>query len=142
MMLVDANVLIYAVDADAPNHDVARRWLETALSGDASVGLAWVVLLAFVRITTRRGVLRNPMAADRALAYVGEWLARPNVTTVVPGEHHWPIFRRMLAITGAAGNLVSDAHLAALALEHGATIWSTDHDFARFPGVEHRNPLH
>lgn len=141
MILVDANLLIYAVDADSAHHAAARRWLERTLSGSEPVGLAWIVTLAFVRITTRPGILRDPQSPEAALAFVDSWLRQPFVRPLAPGEHHWRIFRSLLAGVGTAGNLTSDAHLAALAIEHGGTIYSTDHDFKRFPGIEHVNPL-
>lgn len=141
MILVDANLLIYAVDSDSPNHARARRWLEKLLSGTTAVGLSWIVILAFVRITTRAGVLKKPLPPERALAFVDGWLAQPYVTAVAPGEHHWPVLRNLLTATGTAGNLVADAHLAAMAIEQGAAIYSTDHDFKRFPGIEHVDPL-
>ena len=141
MILVDANLLIYAVDADSPHHAKARPWLEEMLSGTTRVGLAWVVLLAFLRITTHPAVMRRPLVVERALGYVDEWLGQPFVESVSPGEKHWPLLRTLLAATGAAGNLTSDAHLAALALENGAEICSTDRDFGRFPGVRQINPL-
>lgn len=141
MILVDANLLIYAVDADSPHHRKARAWLEETLSGTARVGLAWVVLLAFLRLTTHPSVMRRPLAVERALRYVDEWLGQPFVELVGPGEKHWALLRTLLAATGSAGNLTSDAHLAALSLENGAEICSTDRDFGRFPGVRHLNPL-
>jgi uncharacterized protein len=141
VILVDANLLIYAIDSDSPQHERARPWLERALSDAAPVGLPWIVLLAFVRITTRAGIMRRPLALAEALAYVDSWLQQPCVEIVAPGEHHWPILRRLLEATGTAGNLTSDAHIAALALERGAAVCSTDHDFARFPGIRHVNPL-
>lgn len=141
MILVDANVLIYAIDSDSAHHGPARRWLEKALSGTTPVGLAWIVILAFLRLTTRSGILRNPMRPERAMAYVDEWLAQPYVRAVSPGEGHWTILRQLLRASGTAGNLTSDAHLAALALELGAVICSTDSDFERFPGVERTSPL-
>jgi toxin-antitoxin system PIN domain toxin len=141
VILVDANLLIYAIDTDSPHHPRARRWFEERLSGRDRVGLAWVVILAFIRITTRPGILKRPLTPDRALGYVHEWLEQPYVTAVGPGEQHWQVLRSLLRTTGTAGNLVSDAHLAAVAIEQGATIHSTDHDFRRFPGVEHVNPL-
>ena len=141
MILVDANLLIYATDADSPHHASARAWVEDILSGVTPVGLAWAVVLAFVRISTRPGILRRPYTPERALGFIDEWLAQPHVSVLDPGEHHWPILRNLLKATGTAGNLVPDAHLAALAIEHGCTIYSTDHDFKRFPGVEHINPL-
>jgi toxin-antitoxin system PIN domain toxin len=141
VILVDANLLIYAIDSDSPQHERARPWLERVLSDAAPVGLPWIVLLAFVRITTRAGIMRRPLALAEALAYVDSWLQQPCVEIVAPGEHHWPILRRLLEATGTAGNLTSDAHIAALALERGAAVCSTDHDFARFPGIRHVNPL-
>jgi hypothetical protein len=141
VILVDANLLIYAVDADSPRHREARAWLEETLSGSRRVGLAWVVILAFLRITTRAGILHRPLPPDRALAYVDSWLEQPFVRAIGPGAHHWAVLRTLLATTGTAGNLTSDAHLAALALEHGAAVYSTDRDFARFAGVEHVDPL-
>lgn len=141
MILVDANLLIYAVDADAPRHAQARLWLEDLLSGTTAVGLAWVVILAFIRITTRPGILMKPLSPERAMRFVNGWLDQPYVTAVGPGEHHWQVLRNLLTTTGTAGNLVSDAHLAAIAIERGAAIYSTDHDFKRFPGIEHVDPL-
>lgn len=141
MILVDANLLIYAVDADSPRHPQARRWLEDTLSGTTTVGFAWVVILAFVRITTRPGILRRPLPVERALAFVDDWLGQPYVTAVAPGEHHWPVLRNLLRATGTGGALVADAHLAAMGIELGAAIYSTDHDFKRFPGIEHIDPL-
>ena len=141
MILVDANLLIYAIDADSPHHAKARPWLEDLLSGATVVGLSWIVILAFIRITTRAGILKTPLSPERAMEFVDAWLNQPYVTAVGPGDHHWPVLRNLLQMTGAAGNLVADAHLAAMAIEHGAAIYSTDHDFRRFPGVEHVNPL-
>lgn len=141
MILVDANVLIYAIDADSPHHRASRRWLEDALSGTRPVGLAWVVILAFLRLTTRPGVLQRPLPVDRSMAFVDEWLAQPCVRCVSPGGGHWPVFRKLLEDVGTAGNLTSDAHVAALAIELGGAICSTDGDFERFPGVQRINPL-
>jgi toxin-antitoxin system PIN domain toxin len=141
MILLDANLLIYAIDSDSPQHVGARPWLERTLSDTAPVGLAWIVLLAFIRITTREGIMRRPLPLADALAYVASWLRQPCVEFVAPGEQHWPILCRLLEATGTAGNLTSDAHIAALALERGAAVYSTDHDFARFPGIRHVNPL-
>lgn len=141
MILIDANLLIYAVHSSSPHHEAARHWLEETLSGTAHVGLPWIVALAFLRITTRGAIVERPLTPDRALAYVDSWLALPLVDLVAPGAHHWPILRNLLRTTGMAGNLTSDAHVAALALEHGATVYSADHDFRRFPGVDHIDPL-
>jgi toxin-antitoxin system PIN domain toxin len=141
VILLDANVLIYAIDADSPHHRPARRWLEAALSGTTPVGLAWVVILAFLRLTTRPGILRRPLSLARSVSFVDEWLAQPCVRAVGPGEGHWAMLRKLVRDAGTAGNLTSDAHLAALAIELGASICSTDMDFERFPGVERVSPL-
>lgn len=141
MILVDANILIYAIDGDSAHHTRARRWLEETLSGDTWVGLPWIVILAFLRLTTRAGIVRNPLSPDQALAFVESWLRQPYVTAVGPGERHWPILSNLLRASGTAGNLTADAHVAALALEHGATVVSADSDFGRFSGVVHVNPL-
>jgi toxin-antitoxin system PIN domain toxin len=141
VILVDANVLIYAIDADSPHHGAARRWLEAALSGTAPVGFAWIVVLAFLRLTTRPGILRRPLPLERSLAFVDEWLSQPCARPISPGDGHWPILRKLVRDAGTAGNLTSDAHLAALAIESGAAICSTDSDFERFPGIERVSPL-
>jgi hypothetical protein len=141
VILVDANLLIYAVDADSPHHAPARRWLERTLSTATAVGLPWIVILAFVRITTHAAVMRRPLSPEAAVAYVDDWLNQPYVTAVAPGERHWAILKVLLEATGSAGNLTSDAHLAALAIEHSAAVCSTDNDFRRFPGLRLVNPL-
>lgn len=141
MILIDANLLIYAVDSDAPHHKRARRWLEEVLSGSTPVGLSWAVLLAFLRVTTREGILVRPLDPAAACRYVDAWLAQPNVEAVSPGPNHWALLRNLLAETGTAGNLTSDAHLAALALERGCPLYSSDNDFKRFAGIRHINPL-
>lgn len=136
MKLVDANVLIYAINSDAPHHFRSRRWLEEALSGSEPIGLSWSVLLAFLRITTRRGILERPLTVDVATSYVDSWLQQPPVELVLPGPNHWVVLRRLLAVAGTAGNLTSDAHLAAIAIEGGWSLVSTDHDFRRFSGLD------
>ncbi|HOW74633.1 MAG TPA: PIN domain-containing protein [Candidatus Competibacteraceae bacterium] len=141
MMLVDANLLLYAVNDDLPQSPRARAWLEGALSDNKCVGLPWVVILAFLRIATNPRVFEHPLTIDRASAYIDEWLALPVVRTVVPGNGHWLILSHLLAVSGTGGNLTTDAHIAALALEQGYTVYSTDHDFKRFSGLRHINPL-
>ena len=141
MILVDVNLLIYAVNRDAPDHRKAKRWFESVVSGGESIGIAWIVVLAFLRVTTRQGILQNPLKQEAALGYMDEWLALPNVELVVPGDAHWRILSGLLRSSGTLGNLTSDAHLAALALENGADIYSADYDFQRFAGVNHINPL-
>jgi toxin-antitoxin system PIN domain toxin len=141
VILVDANLLIYAIDRDSPQHRRALAFVEKALSSSEPVGFAWVVVLAFLRLITRAGILRRPLPPSTALEHVAEWLELPNVELVTPGEDHFRIFRNLIDAAGTAGNLTSDAHLAALAIEKGATLCSADHDFARFPGLRYVNPL-
>lgn len=141
MRLLDVNLLLYALDETSPRHDRARPWLEQTLSGRETVALPWTVLLAFVRLSTRAVVFTNPLTADEALDLVDAWLALPSVTVVHPGRRHAAVLRELLADVGAAGNLVTDAHLAALAVEHGAELCSCDADFSRFPGVRWVDPL-
>jgi uncharacterized protein len=141
VILVDVNVLIYTIDRDSRSHGSAKRWLEEAFSGSEPIGLAWIVLLAFLRVVTRPGILRRPLDEDDALACVDEWIALPVTRVLHPTEAHWGVLRALLAHAGTAGNLTNDAHLAALAIEHNARICSADHDFLRFPGVSLINPL-
>jgi uncharacterized protein len=130
--LPDTNVLLAAVNADAHGHDVARAWLTESLSGVEPTGFAWLALLGFVRIATKPALFARPLMPDHALDYVEQWLARPNATVLHPGARHGALLRGLLAAAGTAGNLTSDAHLAAIAIEHGATLASFDADFHRF----------
>ena len=141
MKLVDANLLLYAIDSSAPRHDRARRWLERELSGTDTIGLSWSMLLAFLRLATSSRVFASPLDAADAFSIVDGWLAQPNVAVVQPTDRHLALMRELLAPLGTAGNLVTDAHLAALAVEHSAQLCSSDSDFARFPGVRWVDPL-
>jgi len=141
MILLDANLLIYAVNRDAPLHGRAKRWLEEALAGPETVAFSWNVLLAFLRLTTRPGLFRHPLSWPAAFDLIAAWLEQPSATVVSAGPRHLRILRDLLLPLGAGGNLTSDAHLAALGIEHGAVLCSTDADFARFPRLEWRNPL-
>jgi len=141
MILLDANLLIYAVNQDALLHRKAKSWLESVLSGQEPAGFAWLVLLAFLRLTTRPGLFRRPLTANKAFDLVASWLDQPPAMIVHPGPRHLAVLRDALLPLGTAGNLTSDAHLAALAIEHGAELCSTDADFSRFPGLKWRNPL-
>lgn len=141
MIVVDVNLLIYAVNADAPLHRKAKPWLENAISGTETVGLAWTVLLAFLRLTTRTGMFQRPLGVAKAFEVVEAWLQQPAVILVEPTPRHFLILRNLILPIGTGGNLTSDAHLAALATEHGAHLCSTDGDFARFPGLRWYNPL-
>lgn len=141
MKLVDLNLLLYAIDEEARNHDRARAWLEDVLSGTEEVGFAWVVLLGFVRLSTSPAVFEAPLEAGDALDIVDGWLAQPVAVVVDPSERHTRNLRELLSPLGTAGNLTTDAHLAALAIEHGAELCSRDADFSRFPGLRWRDPL-
>ena len=136
MVAVDANVLLYAINRDDPHHTAARQWLEARLAGTEPVGFAWVVLLAFLRIATNPHVFATPLSTRYAVALVEEWLAQPPAVVLAPTTRHLAILAGLLGESGTAANLVSDAHLAALALEHGAGIASFDRDFLRFPGID------
>ena len=141
MILVDANLLLYAEDSWAAKHAQARAWWDERLSGDDPVCLCWTVLTAFVRIGTNLRVYERPLSVEEALECVHGWLAQPCVRVVHATGRHLEVFGRLLATGQATGNLVPDAHLAALAIEHGCVLCSTDGDFARFPGLRWRNPL-
>ncbi|MEJ7892090.1 MAG: type II toxin-antitoxin system VapC family toxin [Solirubrobacteraceae bacterium] len=140
MLLVDANVLLYAVNADARHHTAARDWLRQALNADETVGIAWVAALAFLRVSTSPVALAQPLGVEDASDFLEGWLGRPQVVLLEPTPRHLPLLRSLLASVGTAGNLVNDAHLAALALEYDATVISFDRDFGRFAGVRWRLP--
>lgn len=141
MKVPDLNLLIYAVDRRSPDHRAAIAWWNAALSGAETVGLAWTVLLGFLRVTTSARVMSNPLGADEALDYIDRWLAQPITAMVEPTGRHAAVLRELLAKLGTGGNLVTDAHLAALAIEHDAELCSADRDFGRFPGLRWSNPL-
>ena len=140
MKLVDLNVLLYAINRDAPRHETIRSWWEKAMAGDEPVGLAWVVVLGFLRLATNARVFVKPLSSSQAIERVEAWLAHPNLRVVVETEEHWRILKELLAEAGAAGNLTTDAHLAALAISHGATLASCDADFGRFGALRWENP--
>jgi toxin-antitoxin system PIN domain toxin len=139
--ILDVNLLLYALDETSPRHEPAREWLEATLSGATTVGVPWQVLLAFLRLSTRSAVFAHPLSADQALDVIGGWLDQPPVTIPQPGSRHPALLRELLGAVGTAGNLVTDAHLAALAIEHGAELCSSDADFSRFPGLRWVDPL-
>ena len=140
MIVIDVNILIYAVNEDAPLHGKAKAWIEDTLSGTEIVGFPWTVILAFLRLTTRQGLFRAPLPVDMAFAVIEDWLGQPPSTLLEPGPRHFRLLRDLLESAGTGGNLTSDAHLAALALEGGACLSTTDGDFARFPRLRWRNP--
>lgn len=140
MKLVDANVLLYAVNADAPHHAASRGWLNAALAGADRVGLAWLPLLAFVRLATKIEVFPQAMSSETAMAQVTSWLAAPGAVLVQPTARHPDLLTAILLDSGTGGNVVNDAHLAALALEHRAEIVTYDTDFSRFRGIRWYRP--
>jgi hypothetical protein len=137
----DLNLLLYAVDRESAEHDRALAWWNGVLSGSETVGLAWSVLLGFVRLTTNPRVFRSPLSPEESLDYVARWLGVGVTTVVEPTTRHATVLRDLLARSGTGGNLVGDAHLAALAIEHGADLCSADRDFGRFAGLSWVNPL-
>jgi uncharacterized protein len=138
--LVDSNVLLYAVHEEARFHSGALAWLDRTLSSGEAVLLPWISLLGFVRISTRPGIYPSPQSADEAFDIVDAWLALPNVLTGDPDGRHTHRVRDLVVATGTGGNLVNDAHLAALALQYDAIVISYDNDFSRFPGVRWQRP--
>jgi toxin-antitoxin system PIN domain toxin len=141
VILVDANILLYAEDSQSPRHEAARTWWDGQLSGSAPVCLCWTVINAFIRIGTNPRVYEVPLTLDQAVSRVTGWLAQPCVRIIAPTSRHWQVFGKLLRDSHAIGNLVTDAHLAALAVEHGCAFYSTDADFARFRGLKWINPF-
>jgi uncharacterized protein len=139
--LLDVNLLIYAVDEEAREHEATLGWFEDALSGTETVAFAWHALVGFLRLTTRPQGARDPWPIEAALDEIQRWLGQPVATVVHPTDRHAFVLRDLLAPLGAGGNLTSDAHLAALAIEHGATLCSHDNDFSRFAGLRWEDPL-
>ena len=141
MILVDVNVLVYAHREDSTDHERYREWLETAIGSDAAYGLSDLILNGFVRVVTHPRVFAAPSSLEDAMTFCGQLRERPNRVTIAPGAGHWPIFERLCREAGAKGNLVPDAFLAAMAIEHGCEWITTDRDFARFDGLRWAHPL-
>ncbi len=141
MILVDANILLYAEDQLSPHHKAACTWWDVQLSGSSPVCLCWAVLGAFIRISTNPRVFSQPLSLNQAVSRTQSWLDQPCTRIIQPTQRHWIVFQKMLLEGQAVANLVSDAHLAALAAEHGCELISTDSDFSRFAGIRWRNPL-
>jgi hypothetical protein len=141
MKIVDLNILLYAVNRDAQHHRTVRRWWEATLGGEEPVGLCWTVLLGFLRLATNPKVFPKPLDIEEALDRVNVWLSHPNTKLVVETDEHWTMLQTLLRAARTAGNLTSDAHLAALALEYGAVLASCDADFSRFPYLRWENPI-
>lgn len=139
-MIVDANVLLYAVDTGSTFHEPSRDWLERALNGPTRVGFPWASLTAFQRISTHPRVSADPLSPAQACSYVADWLEADRSWVPLPSDRHALILRRLIVGGDLRGNLVTDAHLAALAVEHGVGICSVDSDFARFPELTWVNP--
>jgi toxin-antitoxin system PIN domain toxin len=139
--MVDANILLYAEDSLSPLHDRARTWWDDQLSGSGRVCLCWPVLSAFIRVGTNPRVFEQPLSLNQSIGRIQSWLDQPCTRVIRPTEEHWPLFQEMLKGGQAVANLVPDAHLATLAVEHGCELASTDADFARFPKLKWLNPL-
>jgi len=142
VILVDLNILLYAVNSGCPEYGAAFGWLRTTLEkGQDPIGLAWVVILGFLRLSTSARLFPRPLGIDEASRFIEALLAHRQVRSVLPGEGHWPLLRHLLTLCGSGGNLVNDAHLAAFALEHDARIATRDTDFTRFPGIRILKPF-
>jgi toxin-antitoxin system PIN domain toxin len=141
MIVPDVNLLVYAYNRDAPHHARAKAWWEGLLNAPEPVGLPWAVVCGFVRLMTHPAVLVTPLGTDRAFRHVRRWFKSPPVEVLEPGPRHLEIFERLLRAAGVAGNLTTDAHIAAIAIEHQCELHSNDADFARFPGLRRHDPL-
>jgi len=141
VIVVDANLLIYSYDLDSAHHKKSLSWLEELLSGVEAVGLPWQSVSAFLRVITNRRLSGMRVTLEQAVQVVDEWLQQPNVQILVPADQHWSVLRQMILEGRASGPLVSDAEIAAITIEHGAVLHTTDRDFARFPGLRWKNPL-
>ena len=141
MIALDANVLLYAYNSSAPQHGVAKKWLESRFDEPSLLGLSWQVITAFLRLTTNTRVFSAPLSISEACGIVDVWLAHPNMVVMVPTERHWSILRAIAVKGQAQGALLMDAHLAALSIEHGAILATTDRDFSRFSGLKTIDPL-
>jgi uncharacterized protein len=139
--IIDTNLLLYAANRNAPQQERCRNWLESALRGDERVVFDWMVVAGFLRVSTTPRVFPQPLGIAEAVQQVREWLNAPAAGSLPPNSQHWIILEELLLATGAAGNLATDAHLAALAISHNATLVSCDNDFARFRRLKWENPL-
>ena len=136
MKLPDTNVLVNSVNEFSTVRGQAASWLEKAFDSDAGVGFAWLALVGFVRVSTQRGILKTPLSPANALGLMDTWISHPRARIIQPTERHGDILARLLLVAGTAGNSTNDAHLAALAIEHNATVGSFDKDFKLFPGIK------
>lgn len=141
MIIPDVNLLLYSYNQGAPLHNAARNWWIGLMTGDERVGVPWIVVAGFVRLITSRSTVAEPSTVIYAVDTVEEWFTYPHVVPINPGAQHLSLFRQALQAAGVGGNLVTDAHIAALAMEYQAEVHSGDNDFSRFPGLRWRNPL-
>lgn len=141
MIVLDANLLIYAYDSSSAHHTKARTWVEEAFSNTEAVGLPWHAITAFLRVMTNKRLPGARFTLEEASQVVDRWLIQPNIRVLAPGEHHWPLLRSMLIDGQASGALANDAQIAALTIEYGGVLHTADRDFARFPGLRWTNPL-
>lgn len=141
MKILDVNLLLYALDSRSAHHANARNFLDRVLNTDETVALPWTVMLAFLSMVTNARVFPQALTSEQATAVLDDWLARPNVVALEPGPEHWSIMRDLMRESGTAGSLVSDAHLAALAIERGAELCSADADFGRYPRLRWVDPV-
>jgi toxin-antitoxin system PIN domain toxin len=141
MILPDINLLVYAYNSDSPGHGRAKVWWETCLSGNQPIGLPWAVILGYLRLMTNRSVLVDPFMPREVIGHIRSWLERPQVQILQPGPRHLELLDSLMKDAQASGNLTTDVHLAALAIEHQAELHSNDGDFSRFPGLRWTNPL-
>ena len=141
MIVLDANILLYAYDSASSHHSKARAWVERVFSAAAPIGLPWQTVTAFLRIMTNPRLPGERFSTQEAVQVVDRWLEQPNIRLLAAGDDHWPLFRQMIVEGQASGPLITDAHLAALTIEYGGVLHTTDRDFARFPGLRWTNPL-
>jgi toxin-antitoxin system PIN domain toxin len=141
MVLVDANILVYANNLDAAEYLICKDWLDSMLSGREPVGMPWQVALAFVRLITNPKICKRPLSTARACKLVAGWLSRPQVSVIEPGQDFWPLFTEQILVTQMSGRRVSDVSLACMALEQGAALCTADKDFKRFAGLRLISPL-
>jgi len=141
VIVLDANILIYAYDSGSSQHTKARAWVEKTFSSVEALGLSWQTVAAFLRVMTNTRLPGPRLGLEQAARLVDEWLAQPNIRVLSPSDEHWISLRRMIVEGQASGALISDAQLAALTMEYGGGLHTTDRDFARFPGLRWANPL-
>jgi toxin-antitoxin system PIN domain toxin len=141
VIVPDINLLVFAYNSNAPDHEQARTWWEASLSAPRPVGLAWVVMLGYLRLITSRSVLIDPFLPAEAIGHIRAWLARPQVQVLGPGPRHLDLIEGLMDAAHASGQMATDVHLAALAIEHQAELFSNDSDFSRFPGLRWTDPL-